>query len=66
MVREYIEQSPHSVPASFVGVPIVADGRVFGELFVTRNCEQPPFTHEDLDLLMDLATVLGGRIPSVS
>lgn len=65
VVKEYIEQNPRVVPASFLGVPIVAGGRVFGELFLTREEGVPPFTGEDLELAMDLATVLGGRIPAV-
>jgi GAF domain-containing protein len=65
VVREYTRQTPYDVPASFLGVPIVAQGRVFGELFLTRNEQQPPFTSEDLELMMDLATVVGGRIPAV-
>ena len=63
--EEYRDQSPYDVPASFLGVPIVAQGRVFGELFLTRNTDQHPFSAEDLELAMDLATVLGGRIPAV-
>jgi GAF domain-containing protein len=65
VVDEYRAQCPYTVPASFLGVPIVARGEVFGELFLTRSGEEPPFTQEDLELVMDLATVLGGRIPAV-
>jgi len=65
VVREYTGHTPYDVPASFMGVPIVAQGRVFGELFLTRNAQQPPFTSEDLELVMDFATVIGGRIPAV-
>jgi GAF domain-containing protein len=65
VVDEYRAQCPYTVPASFLGVPIVARGEVFGELFLTRSGEQPPLTQEDLELVMDLATVLGGRIPAV-
>lgn len=65
VVREYRSQTMFEVPASFLGVPIVAQGRVFGELFLTRKAGRPAFTREDLDLAMDLATVIGGRIPAV-
>jgi hypothetical protein len=65
VVREYTRLTPWNVPASFMGVPIVAQGRVFGEMFLTRNAQQPPFTSEDLELMMDLATVIGARIPVV-
>ena len=63
--EEYARLSPYEVSSSFMGVPIVAQGQVFGELFLTRAKDQPPFTHEDLELVTDLATVMGGRIPSV-
>jgi len=65
VVTEYIAQHPRVVPASFMGVPIVAGGRVYGELFLTRAKNEPGFTSEDLELAIDLATVLGGRIPAV-
>lgn len=64
-VREYRAQTMFEVPASFLGVPIVAQGRVFGELFLARSADRPAFTREDLDLAMDLATVIGGRLPIV-
>jgi hypothetical protein len=38
---------------------------VYGELFLTRGGGEPEFTHEDLELAMDLGTVLGSRIPTV-
>ncbi len=65
VVTEYIEANPDVVPASFMGVPIVAGGRVYGELFITRGEGEPGFAGEDLELAMDLATVLGSRIPGV-
>lgn len=65
VVTEYIAQSPREIPASFMGVPIVAQGRVFGELFLAREKSEPEFTIEDLALAMDLATVLGSRMPGV-
>lgn len=65
VVREYLTFQPLAAPASFLGAPIVAQGRVFGELFLCRSPGEPEFTHEDLDLAMDLGTVLGARIPAV-
>lgn len=65
VVTEYIESLPGEVPACFMGVPIVAQGRVFGELFLCRRAGEPEFTDEDLELAMDLATVVGSRIPGV-
>ncbi len=65
VVTEYLRHQPTSAPSSFLGVPIVAQGQVFGELFLCRLPTEPEFTHEDLELTMDLGTVLGSRIPDV-
>jgi GAF domain-containing protein len=65
VVTEYVASLPGEVPACFMGVPIIAQGRVFGELLLCRREGQPTFTPEDLELAMDLATVLGSRIPGV-
>jgi GAF domain-containing protein len=65
VVTEYIEQLPYEVPDCFMAAPIVAQGRVLGEIFLTRGPGEPTFTHEDLDLVIDLATVVGSRIPAV-
>lgn len=65
VVAEYVAQSLWVIPPSFMGVPIVAQGRVFGELFMTRAVGVPAFTGEDLELAIDLATVIGSRIPGV-
>jgi GAF domain-containing protein len=65
VVTEYIEQLPYEVTECFMAAPIVAQGRVLGEIFLTRGPGEPDFTSEDLDLAMDLATVLGSRIPAV-
>jgi GAF domain-containing protein len=65
VVTEYVDNLPGPVPPSFMGVPIVAQGQVYGELFLTRGGGEPEFTHEDLELAMDLGTVLGSRIPTV-
>ena len=65
VVAEYIRQSPRPVQPCFMGVPMVAQGKVLGEVFVTRSAGEPPFTWEDLDLAVDLGTVVGARVPHV-
>lgn len=65
VVTEYLRFQPLAEMSSFLGVPIVAQGTVFGELFLCRLPGQPEFAQEDLDLAMDLGTVLGARIPVV-
>ncbi|MEO8105717.1 MAG: GAF domain-containing protein [Actinomycetes bacterium] len=65
VVTEYLAHQPLTSASSFLGAPIVAQGRVFGELFLCRQPGEPEFTSEDLELAMDLGTVLGARIPAV-
>lgn len=65
VVTEYVRRSPRPVQPCFMGVPIVAQGRVLGEVFLARGPDVPVFTHEDLELAMDLGTVLGSRIAGV-
>lgn len=45
----------HPQMRSFLGVPIVAAGRVFGNLYVTEKSGGGDFTENDLDLLRVLA-----------
>jgi GAF domain-containing protein len=66
VVTEYVRQSPRPVQPCFMGVPMVAQGRVLGEVFLARGPDVPVFTHEDLELAMDLGTVVGSRIPGVA
>ncbi len=65
VVTEYLRFQPLAAPSSFLGAPIVAQGHVHGELFLCRLPGEPEFTYEDLELAMDLGTVLGARIPAV-
>ena len=65
VVTEYLRFRPQAAPSSFLGAPIVARGRVHGELFLCRPPGEPGFTYEDLELAMDLGTVLGSRIPAI-
>jgi K+-sensing histidine kinase KdpD len=46
----------HPVMRSFMGVPVVAQGRVFGNLYVTEKIGADEFSEEDLALLEVLAT----------
>ena len=47
---------------SCVAAPIPLDGRVWGELFVTRTLDQPPFTEADGDLAVAVAAQVGAAI----
>lgn len=46
----------HPPMRSFMGVPVVAGGRVFGNLYVTEKIGADEFTEDDLGLLEVLAT----------
>lgn len=46
----------HPPMRSFMGVPVVAQGRVFGNLYVTEKIGADAFSEEDLALLEVLAT----------
>jgi|SRR4051812_6646914 len=66
VVEEYVAQLPYAVPPCFMGVPIVAGGEVLGELFLSRQGDQPNYTHEDVELAIDVATVIGSRLADVT
>ncbi|HVQ86876.1 MAG TPA: sensor domain-containing diguanylate cyclase [Actinomycetes bacterium] len=45
-----------------VGVPIPLEGRVWGELYLTRTSEQPCFDQSDLDLALVVAAQIGAAL----
>ena len=47
---------------SSVCAPVPLDGRVWGELFVTRGLEQPAFTEADLDFAVAVAAQVGAAL----
>jgi GAF domain-containing protein len=47
---------------SVMGAPMVSGGIVRGEVSMRRGLDQRPFTPEDLQVLQDLATVLGSQL----
>jgi diguanylate cyclase (GGDEF)-like protein len=47
---------------SSVCAPIPLDGRVWGELFVTRGMDQSPFTESDLDFAVAVAAQVGAAM----
>jgi GAF domain-containing protein len=50
---------------SIMGVPIIALGEVHGEIFLLRLAGSPAFTRDDLDLVAELASILGARLPAL-
>jgi GAF domain-containing protein len=63
LYREFQGMWPQMPDGSFMGVPIVAGGRVSGELYLARGHTRPPFTPEDLQLARDVATAFGSALP---
>jgi diguanylate cyclase (GGDEF)-like protein len=45
-----------------VGVPIPLEGRVWGELYLTRTADQPCFTDGDIDLALVVAAQIGAAL----
>lgn len=45
-----------------MGVPIPLDGRVWGELYLTRTLDQPCFQDADLDLALVVAAQIGAAL----
>lgn len=62
---EHLQIVPADLVSGFMGVPIVADGQVRGEVFATRRATEPPFTLDDVEVARDLATQLGGCFPAL-
>jgi diguanylate cyclase (GGDEF)-like protein len=48
--------------ASSLSVPLVLEGRVWGELFVTRAADQPPFENDDIDYGLAVAAQVAAGI----
>jgi signal transduction histidine kinase len=49
----------HPVMNSFLGVPVIARGQVFGNLYLTEKIDGGPFTEEDERLAIALASQAG-------
>lgn len=47
---------------SCLGAPILLEGRVWGELFVTRSVGEPPYTPADLDFSVAVAAQIAAAI----
>jgi GAF domain-containing protein len=58
----YVRMLTELHKGSCVAAPIPLDGRVWGELFVTRTLDQAPFTDSDGDLAVAVAAQVGAAI----
>ncbi len=54
--EEYVRVWDDPDVTSIMGVGIVSDGQLSGEIFHTRDSTQPPFDQNDVDLVRDLST----------
>jgi len=64
-VLEYERQWSDVEVGAIMGVPIVALGGVHGEVFFVRDKGQPPFTRDDLDIVSEIASLFGARLPAL-
>lgn len=65
VTEEHLQIVPPDRVSGFMGVPIVAAGRVRGEVFATRRASEPSFTGDDVSVARDLATELGTAFPEL-
>ena len=60
--REFIDDLPDPEVGSLMGVAMTTSGDLHGEIFLTRGVGEAPFDHADLQLGIDLGTVLGSTL----
>jgi GAF domain-containing protein len=65
VAEEHMPIVPPARVSGFMGVPIVAQGEVRGEVFATRRATEPSFTSDDVSVARDLATELGTSFPAL-
>ena len=65
IIQEHQQLVPPTRVSGFMGVPIVAEGEVRGEVFATRRASEPSFTSDDVSVARDLATELGTAFPTL-
>lgn len=65
LAQEHLQIVPPTRVSGFMGVPIVAEGEVRGEIFATRRASEPSFTSDDVSVARDLATELGFSFPTL-
>jgi hypothetical protein len=62
---EFARQWPEVPVGSIMAVPIIALGGVHGEIFIVRKVGVPSFVREELDMVSELATLFGARLPAL-
>ena len=58
--------SHHPPMGSFLGAPVQAMGKVFGNIYLTEKRSAPEFSHEDEESLVILATQAGAAIANAT
>ena len=56
---------PRASIGSIMGVPIIALGEIHGEIFLMRDESSAPFNRDDLDVVAELAPLVGARLPAL-
>jgi hypothetical protein len=65
VMKEIERQWPEVPISSIMSAPIIALGGVHGEIFLVRDASVPPFNRDELDVVSEVATLLGARLPAL-
>jgi len=65
VMLEIERQWPEVPIGSIMSAPIIALGGVHGEIFLVRDGDTPPFNRDELDVMSEVATLLGARLPAL-
>ena len=65
VMQEIERQWPEVPVSSIMSAPIIALGGVHGEIFLVRDGSAPPFTRDELDVMSEVATLVGARLPAL-
>ena len=65
VMKEIERQWPEVPIGSIMSAPIIALGGVHGEIFLVRDASKPHFNRDELDVVSEVATLLGARLPAL-
>ena len=65
VMQEIERQWPEVPVSSIMSAPIIALGGVHGEIFLVREGSTPPFNRDELDVMSEVATLVGARLPAL-
>lgn len=65
VMLEIERQWPEVPVGSIMSAPIIALGGVHGEIFLVREGSAHPFNRDELDVMSEVATLVGARLPAL-